>query len=68
MVGALDDAVERWKARSVTLNRRVRIVTGRETSEGVAVDVEADGALVLLLADGSRKRVIYGDCFHSGGP
>jgi hypothetical protein len=28
------------------------------------VDVEEDGALVLELEDGTRKKNVYGDCFH----
>jgi BirA family biotin operon repressor/biotin-[acetyl-CoA-carboxylase] ligase len=66
--GSLEGVIETWKGRTVTLNRWVRVVTGRETHEGLAVDVAEDGALVLRLADGSHRRVIYGDCFHSGGP
>jgi BirA family biotin operon repressor/biotin-[acetyl-CoA-carboxylase] ligase len=46
------------------LNRRVKIVTNKEVSEGRAVDVEPDGALVLELADGSHNKIVYGDCFH----
>ena len=48
------------------MNRRVKIVTHKEVSEGLAVDVEQDGALVLELADGTRKKIVYGDCFHQG--
>lgn len=60
----LDGVVARWKPYSVTLNRPVRIVTGRETTEGIARDVDANGALLVETADGSVKTVIYGDCFH----
>ena len=59
-----ENVISEWKKYTVTLNRRVKIVTHREVSEGLAVDVEQDGALVLELADGSRKKIIYGDCFH----
>jgi BirA family biotin operon repressor/biotin-[acetyl-CoA-carboxylase] ligase len=41
----------------------VRIVTQREQSEGTAVDVDENGALVLELENGDRKKIIYGDCF-----
>ena len=53
-----------WKRYAGTLNRHVRIVTSHEVWEGLAVDVDENGALVLKLADGSLKRIIYGDCFH----
>jgi biotin-(acetyl-CoA carboxylase) ligase len=28
------------------------------------MDVDDNGALILKLADGSLKKIIYGDCFH----
>jgi len=62
--GALENVVSEWKKYAETLNRHVTIVTDREISEGLAVDVDKDGALILKLADGSVKKIIYGDCFH----
>ena len=59
-----ENVISEWKKYTVTLNRRVKIVTHKEVSEGLAVDVEPDGALVLELADGSHKKIVYGDCFH----
>jgi BirA family biotin operon repressor/biotin-[acetyl-CoA-carboxylase] ligase len=59
-----DGIVSEWKKHTITLNRRVRIVTNQETSEGIAVDVDDNGALILKLADGSLKKILYGDCFH----
>ena len=44
----------------------VRIVTPRQEHIGTAVDVDADGALILETADGRRQRIVYGDCFHRG--
>jgi len=61
-----ENVISEWKRYSNTLNRRVKIVTHKEVSEGLAVDVEQDGALVLELADGTRKKIVYGDCFHQG--
>lgn len=58
-----DTVVAEWKAFTMTLGRQVRIATTGEALEGRAVDVEADGALILALPCGTRRRVIYGDCF-----
>ncbi len=58
-----DRVVEEWKAYTLTLNRKVRIITTSDTHEGRAVDVAPDGALILEQADGSTRRVLYGDCF-----
>lgn len=59
----LADAVVEWRRYAMTLDRRVRVVTTRETIEGRAVDVDESGALIVEQADGSRRAVIYGDCF-----
>ncbi len=59
-----EDIIYHWKQYSGTLNRPVKIVTTSEQIEGVAIDVDEIGALVLKLSDGTVKRVIYGDCFY----
>jgi len=59
-----ENIISEWKQYTVTLQRQVRIVTQREVTEGLAVDVDEDGALIVKLADGSIKKIIYGDCFH----
>lgn len=56
--------IPQWKKLAVTLNQAVKIEAIHEVFEGRAIDVDEDGALVLECADGSRKRVLYGDCFH----
>lgn len=61
----LDNVISEWKQYTLTLNRHVKIVANHEVSEGFAIDVDENGALVLRLEDGSTKRVIYGDCFHT---
>jgi BirA family biotin operon repressor/biotin-[acetyl-CoA-carboxylase] ligase len=58
-----DRVIPEWKEYAVTLGRRVKIVTQREETEGKAVDVDENGALVLELASGELKKIIYGDCF-----
>ncbi len=61
---AFDRVVQDWKQHTVTLNRDVRIVTGKEVFTGRAIDVDDTGALVLKCADGSLQKILYGDCFH----
>jgi BirA family biotin operon repressor/biotin-[acetyl-CoA-carboxylase] ligase len=58
-----EDVIAEWKKCTVTLGRQVRIVTSLEESDGLAVDVDESGALVLELANGEQKKIIYGDCF-----
>jgi BirA family biotin operon repressor/biotin-[acetyl-CoA-carboxylase] ligase len=61
---AFDRVIEEWKQYAVTLNREVRVVTTHEVFEGKAIDVDDSGALILKCADGSLKKILYGDCFH----
>lgn len=68
--GCLDEGnfpaiLKQWKARSETLSRPVRIVTVRETIEGIAEDLDDDGALRLRQKNGEIRRIAYGDCFHA---
>jgi BirA family transcriptional regulator, biotin operon repressor / biotin---[acetyl-CoA-carboxylase] ligase len=60
----LSDVVQEWKLHTLTLGRRVVIQTTRETIEGIAVDLDAMGGLVLSLPDGRKRTVVHGDCFH----
>jgi BirA family biotin operon repressor/biotin-[acetyl-CoA-carboxylase] ligase len=55
---------DRWRARLVTLGRRatIRQAPNRpETLEGLAVDVDSEGALLLRLDDGRLLPVTWGD-------
>jgi len=57
-----DDSVYRgWKDRLGTLGKKVRVTSGDSFTDGVAEAVNADGSLVLRLADGSAARIIVGD-------
>ena len=60
----LDGIIAEWKKYTATLNRNVRVVTAHKVLEGRAVDVDDSGALILQTADGSLRKILYGDCFH----
>ncbi len=59
----VNDVISQWKKYTLTLGRHVKIATHRDTAQGLAVDVDNNGALILELADGGRKKIVYGDCF-----
>jgi BirA family biotin operon repressor/biotin-[acetyl-CoA-carboxylase] ligase len=65
--GVWDGVIAAWKPFAVTLNRPVRIVTTRDSLEGIARDVDETGALLLERSDGGLQRVLHGDCFHQDG-
>ncbi|MGE5485109.1 MAG: biotin--[acetyl-CoA-carboxylase] ligase [Ignavibacteriales bacterium] len=50
-----------WRSRSVTLGNRVTVTGPRETFEGLAVDVDDDGALIVRVDSGEDRRVLSGD-------
>ncbi|HEY7835141.1 MAG TPA: biotin--[acetyl-CoA-carboxylase] ligase [Ktedonobacterales bacterium] len=50
-----------WRARLVTLGQRVRLTQSGTVEEGVAEDVDGDGALLLRRDDGTLLTVTWGD-------
>jgi BirA family biotin operon repressor/biotin-[acetyl-CoA-carboxylase] ligase len=64
VVGDTQELVEEWRARSATLGRRVRVDPGSDDVEGTAVDVTADGHLVVETLDGGRRTFAVGDVVH----
>jgi BirA family biotin operon repressor/biotin-[acetyl-CoA-carboxylase] ligase len=53
-----------WRTLSATLGRRVRVDLGSEVIEGAAVDVTAQGRLVLETSEGTRRILATGDVVH----
>ena len=50
-----------WAARLVTLGKQVTVSSVGSVLEGTAEGVDADGALLVRLADGRLERVLAGD-------
>ncbi|MBU8911919.1 MAG: biotin--[acetyl-CoA-carboxylase] ligase, partial [Desulfobacterales bacterium] len=57
--------IEQWKKQTSTIGSRVRIETFGDMHEGLAVDVDETGALMIQDKTGEIKKIIYGDCFHT---
>ncbi|HSP03026.1 MAG TPA: biotin--[acetyl-CoA-carboxylase] ligase, partial [Acidimicrobiales bacterium] len=55
--GGVDQVLDAWRARSTTLGRRVRIDLGADDLVGTAVDVTADGHLVVEPLEGGRRTI-----------
>src|SRR3954469_4902533 len=49
--------LEQWRARSATLGRQVRVVLGTDDLVGTAIDVTAEGHLVVETLEGDRREV-----------
>ncbi len=61
-----DSAVilEQWRSFSATLGQRVRVMQKGRPTEGVAVDINDEGALLLRRDDGNLTVVNAGDVEH----
>jgi BirA family biotin operon repressor/biotin-[acetyl-CoA-carboxylase] ligase len=53
-----------YRSRCSTVGRSVRLVLDSATIEGHAVDIDADGRLVVELADGEQRSFDAGDVVH----
>lgn len=60
----LDDIVSKWKKFTITIGKTVKVVTIYDTYEGIAMDIDNDGALILQTPSGEIKKILHGDCFH----
>jgi BirA family biotin operon repressor/biotin-[acetyl-CoA-carboxylase] ligase len=53
-----------WRVRSATLGRRVRVDLGAGSIEGVAVDVDDGGRLLVDAGDREPRAIAVGDVVH----
>jgi BirA family biotin operon repressor/biotin-[acetyl-CoA-carboxylase] ligase len=60
---SMQEILRKWKSLSSSLRRPVRVRTLNESFEGVALDLDDDGALIVQTETGIRK-VYSGDCFY----
>ena len=61
LAGKFSDILSAWKEMSVTLNRWVKVTSVVSVDEGIAFDIDDEGALILMKKDGSVKRMLSGD-------
>jgi BirA family biotin operon repressor/biotin-[acetyl-CoA-carboxylase] ligase len=62
--GDVASVLDAWRSRSTTLGREVRIDLGVDDLVGTAVDVTAEGHLVVEPLDGGRRTIAVGDVVH----
>ena len=53
--------LEEWRKYSCTLGQQVKVIAPGETYSGLAVDIDADGLLIVKKDDGTVEKVIAGD-------
>lgn len=59
--GDFNDLLNVWKERSLTLGKRVRVTDPASVIEGVAVDLDADGGLLVRQDSGVIVKKLAGD-------
>ncbi len=58
-----DKILDDWRELSVTLGKRVNVVTPNGELRGMAKDIDVDGSLLIDL-DGRVEKIMVGDCRH----
>jgi BirA family biotin operon repressor/biotin-[acetyl-CoA-carboxylase] ligase len=61
--GDVDKVVKEWREWSLTIGRAVRVLTIDRVLEGVAIDIDGDGSLLIDTGEGVEK-VMVGDVVH----
>jgi BirA family biotin operon repressor/biotin-[acetyl-CoA-carboxylase] ligase len=56
--------LEKWRDYSITLGKRVKVFSHREHIEGVALDIDTDGGLLVRKDSGLIQKVTAGDVMH----
>jgi len=54
-----------WRDRAHIKGKQVKVTSFGETLVGRAIDIDSDGALILEIKGGKRKRVVAGDVEYS---
>lgn len=62
--GGADRVLDAWRSHSATLGQEVRVDLGADDIVGTAVDVTAEGHLVVEAVGGQRRTVAVGDVVH----
>ena len=62
--GKFEEILEDWRELSGFFGSCVRILDGQRTIAGTAVDLDADGALIVKLKNGSVHKVLSGDAIR----
>lgn len=59
--GFSEAVVEKCRAISAVLGKRIKVVEANSSFEGTAEEIDADGALIVRAAGGRRRKVFSGD-------
>lgn len=63
--GSSTSIIEKWRRYNLTLNKRVRVTCHKKHIEGTAIDIDADGGLLVRNDSGLVEKVMAGDVVHT---
>ena len=56
--------IEKWEQYSITLGKRVKVISQRKQIEGLAAGIDLDGGLLVRKDSGMTEKVTSGDVVH----
>jgi BirA family biotin operon repressor/biotin-[acetyl-CoA-carboxylase] ligase len=56
--------LDKWKQLNITLGQRVKISSAKDHVEGVALDIDVDGGLLVRRDSGEIQKFMSGDVTH----
>ncbi|MDD4954156.1 MAG: biotin--[acetyl-CoA-carboxylase] ligase [Candidatus Omnitrophica bacterium] len=56
--------IDKWREHAITLSRRVKVYCQSQHIEGQAIDIDADGGLLVRKDSGIVEKVMAGDVVH----
>jgi BirA family biotin operon repressor/biotin-[acetyl-CoA-carboxylase] ligase len=56
--------IDEWKIHTDTLGKTIRVQTSTETLQGIALDIDSLGFLLLRKENGEIKKILSGDCLY----
>jgi len=56
-----EEILERWRALCINLGKQVKIIGKNESFEGIALDIDSSGALLVKKTNGTIVRILSGE-------
>ncbi len=56
--------IRTWRELSDTLGKKVKCETHQKSIEGLAMDIDENGALLVKTINGDIQKIVAGDCVH----
>ena len=53
-----------WKTNSDTIGKTIQITNEKEIITGIAEDITEDGFLIIRKKNGTKEKILSGDCFY----